>query len=524
MKKDCFQYIILGILLLIMSYIFISIDIKILEGLISNDDLACSNYITSDAQLPSYLVSLDASINEFNLADNKTNYTSIERMMNDISSNTNMNLTNKTNYICELFYIVASIHSKCSNKCFTHGNIYFNNTTKSKQFDNTYLSPENPSMGISSRTDTFFTMLSKNIRFYRSLLMGSHSRIINFINVVLNPSIINPLNDISNNLNGMKITNNTIVTNIETISTNLSNIQNTQSSEGFTCMYNSVSDTDSSVCIVSDYMNKTKSVVTGDNTPYNSIVSAMLDTDLNIFGESDTINCNDCNTYIKDPSKSDSTLKVKLNNIIDQSRILDTSLNDIINSLDVLASDIQPYVTKCIELFQNFKQIFQCTYNGNILTPAELATLVDVTTPLELKIWNQKSLANNTNTYNALRFTNTQALNNNLNTFLSQILVNFNKFYNEISKVEELCEKFKCYLEENIEKSGKYLENLNSAYGNISKSWIKGESNTKFNIINQFVNDLFVPEIFTMQYFDSNDTNVFKNFDPQKIIQTASTK
>lgn len=323
MKNEYIKYILIITLLLILSGINIIINDKIIESNTADSDTTncdINSLFKNNRNKNSYMNQLATRIEELKLFSN-------------------LNLDNHDNDICNLFYRLAIIDSKCSNNCFK------SNTKYKSKYDNTYSSSNNSKLAIKSKIDAFFTNLNRVILNYRTTLSYIQN---NFL------SLIQMHNRIVYNYNSLITHYNSLIT---------SSTKNLETLSPISLFSFNSTSTYNTICIKSNYIEATKNAVNNSNTTYNSITSAILGENVNYFTKQQKITCNDCIEYVDTPASIDKEL-------IDYIENIEQGTRDLSNNSENLISDIS-YILNNNDIFIN--DLSKCNFqtasiSGDIIT------------------------------------------------------------------------------------------------------------------------------------------------------------
>ena len=465
MKKEYFQYILLGILLVIMSCIFINLDKNIIENMVTS----CSElYDETATSFNSYINTLDASLDSFNI-NTEAEFIDIGTKLSNIYIDNSINLFSSSNAICNLYYKIENIYCVCTSGCFLTSNA-------SNNFDDTFMSPRISNLSITSRTNTFFTKLNTNILGYKAIVTDIKNKFVAGPLKYFNDNILAPLDDISSNIIEIRKTINRNTINLSSIRVNTLPLV-----EQFECI--GASSINPNVCIDPSYCSNNLS----------KIASAGID-------------CSNCHSYLSNPTNIDNALENDLDNISTSILNFNNNCNELITSINnFMSTKLMDYTTAAKIAFREYNGLFQCI-NGSssTLSPSQLETLSSVKNITELNNWNSNSILNNQAAFSSINFNSTNNLNSNLSN--ASIFTRFKKFYDEISKFNFLINNFSCDLDKLIQTADIYIDKFSKIYGKTQRNWASNES-TGINsgtIIDSYFNDMIRPNIFTI--FDKKDT------------------
>tara|TARA_B100000902_G_C27253939_1_gene886813 strand:+ start:42 stop:1535 length:1494 start_codon:yes stop_codon:yes gene_type:complete len=476
--------IIILLLLLILCNTFINIDKRIIEGL----NFSCNNLFSSTIKfddLPSDMITTDNSLN-VNYMDEIYEYIDLCNNITNIINDITLNMSLNTNNFCLFSNKLLPIYNICSSEtCYTQ----INDDTN----ENSYNDSINKTLSIGSRSNTFITLMKTRLMYFDDILYNIMNDLRTHIADKIDTPIVQKLQTIKNDLDSISNSSNNnsyLTTSLQ--SNNILLPFTLPSTEGFT-----------------DFTDLCYNMVKTDcGNPCNTNINTS------------DITCNDCTGILNRPGPFDITL-----NELDQkieSAITDFSNNimGVKENITNIATKTLKYVTYLDALVDEFKdKIAICSNTTFLFNSDDLTNLKNINSVEALNLWNINQIKSNLPTLNYTSYTDTLNTNNNISTLLNTINTQYTSLYTFASTVQSTLKSLLDYLENQKTGTDNYINSLNCGINTILTTIEQGETKQDFSLLDNFTNNLLVPNIFTIFNKGSNDsTNSFGDFDLGKII------
>lgn len=496
MKTNYITTTIILVLLLIFCNIYITIDEKIIEG---QDETAVKQFNCND-------IIEDYSCNDINYIYNDISYITTPSTTNDIINNNNSTLNIKLTDISNNINTITtdlSVNIDVSNNLFCefykrsmnqyvfcHNSNCYNTPDPQQQFDNTFNNPTNRILSISSRGIKNLTVFRDRIIYFKQILSRTIVTLIDIKNTKIKNDILQKLEDISGTLqiDINKINNNNNL---------LTKISNNQS--------------------ISPYITESF-----DN--FLSTLDYNCDKICDYKYNNSNFTCNDCKNLYSTPGNADNNLETINNNIHTAIKNFVDNISTTISDINTTVEILKSYIAEYIRVFNNFinNNWNNCLENlsgTNIYTNNTITELSNISGDIEFNQWNSNRIISvNLPQLNYTNFTSTKNTYNNYHCILRKIQLNFvslnNKVHdNFIDKIDTLL----TFLKSQHNSINKYVNNIECIMKTSMYNLENNESNQNFSLLDNFSDNLLVPNIFTI-FKNVPGTNMFSGIDAAKIF------
>lgn len=504
MKTNYITISIIVILLIILFNIFINIDKKIFEEGGRNTQsqivecFSCDNLMTSDqisfSDLPTKIVNYDNSLVAVDSYETKiTSYVDFSKNLVTLIDNS-INIISDNNLFCNLSEVLLPLYIKCSSKeCYSE-------MTGNNKGDNTYNSSTNKILGISSRTNTFITIMRNELIYFKSILSSNMDKIGFAYKDNINNYIEKNMKNFKDDLNEINNLSNSNIFLLNSLRNN-SVLQN-YIREGFVNQM----DTEN-LYIRTNMFRKTC------GNPCGSIVDATNETPEQIQDKIkiaiENYNCTDCAGILLNPNESDSKIEPLITNIKDAITAFNTTSASLVENINSIRIELTPYIEDLKNLIKQFKeQVSSCSNTLNVLSSNELVELDSINSLNQLKEWNLKQVNSNLPQLNYTTYNSSRNVNTNISSLVSKIQSNYTKLESFMSKIEmDMFIIFMVFFEKQIEKIDTYINSVDCGLNNLLAYAQQNESDSNFSLLDSFSENLLTPKMFTIFNKGPKDTN-----------------
>lgn len=505
MKTNYISSIVILVLLLILCNIFINIDKKIVEGV--DPGTLCNTLIDSSSvtftDLPNDITQYDNSLSsvtsyEITISD----YVDFSNNIKNLIDNS-INIISDNNLFCNLSDAILPLYLKCSStQCYNQ-----------MQQNNNYSNSIDKTLSISSRTNTFTTIMRGQLMYFKSILTNNMTKIgLAYKNNIDNyiakhlKSFKDDLDEINNSTNNNIFLLNTLKTN-SVLKSYTESFVNQNEIENLYIRTNMLKKTCGNPC---------KSIVDSTNLSEEQIQNA-INSPINYY------TCDDCNALLENPVNVDNKITPYITKINTSIQDFNNKSLELINNINNIKNQITPYINDLKNLIQIFKQqVVACSNTLKILSNNELSELELINTTKQLTEWNRKQITSNLPPLNFTTYSNSDNINTNINNLVTTIRSRYTKLESFLSTIEnDMFGVFFVLFEEQIKKIDNYINSLECGLNNLLAYEQQNEPDSNFSLLDSFTDTLLVPKIFTI--FDkSPGVNLFGNIDAGKIFSSLA--